>query len=275
MEPRIIRPDLRGGFFVYKLTMGGVPITSPATLDVSKIQNKRILALGAHSDDMEFLAAGTLIQLAPRNTISIVIATDGRMGTHDHDQNTDELVSMRMTEAQIAAKKMGIADVNFWSYPDLGLQFRKKHLLRRVVKHLLKVRPDIVITFDPWGKYDALVHPDHRTLGWAVVEGVLYGTLPQWVARSGLGKQFLTPKPQVWLMAPGEANVVVDISPVWEHKLANLQGFVSQFDREVQWEHNKQWLELEFGRIGDAIGVEYGEAFRILEYMGEWNLKKL
>lgn len=251
--------------------MGGARIQIPATIDMSKIRGKRILALGAHSDDLEFLAAGTLMQLTKENFVSVVIATDGRMGTHDHDQDTGELVSMRMTEARIAAKKIGVEEINFWNYPDLDLQNRKKHLLKRVVKHMLKVKPDMVVTFDPWGRYDPLVHPDHRALGWAVVEGVLYGTLPQWVYRQGLGKKFLTPKPQVWLMAPAEANVVVDITDVWDLKLNNLQGFVSQFDREVQWEKQRKWLELEFGKVGDMVGVQYGEAFRILEYMGEWD----
>lgn len=251
--------------------MGGARIVQPALIDFSKIKGQKVLAIGAHSDDMEFGAGGTLLQMSRENEVTVVIATDGRMGSHDLDHDKGELIQMRMTEARIAGKKLGVKEVLFWGYPDLQLRERKKHLLRRVVKELLRFQPDIVLTFDPWGKYEMAVHPDHRTLAWAVVEGVMMATLPEWVKKHKLGRRFLSPKPSVWLMAPGEPNVAVDVSDVWEERLDLLKVFVSQFDREVQWERLKTRVEYSYGEMGKWAGVAFAEGFRIMEYDGRWD----
>ncbi len=254
--------------------MGGYKILKPDLIDISKIKKKRILVFGAHSDDAEFLAAGTLIQLGSakqNNSLKVVVATDGNMGTHDHDQDRSELVSMRMTEAKIAAKKFEAKEIKFWGYADLDLQNRKKQLLKRVVKVLFNEQPDLVFSFDPWGRYDAYVHPDHRALAWAVNVGVMMATLPKWVKKNGLGDRFLSPKSQVWLFAPAEANVVVDVESVWQERLQTVEGFVSQFDREVQWKKVERMLTRTAERVGEMVGLKYAEGFRILEYDGEWD----
>src|SRR5690606_26732013 len=116
-------------------------------------------------------------QISQENRVVITVATDGQMGTHDLNQDQRKLIEMRMKEARASAERMGAQEIDFWNYPDMELQNRKKHLMRRVAKKLLKVRPDIVITFDPWGRYDAAVHPDHRTLSMTVVETVMFATL--------------------------------------------------------------------------------------------------
>jgi LmbE family N-acetylglucosaminyl deacetylase len=203
--------------------------------------------------------------------VEVVVVTDGNMGTHDHDKDHSELVSARMNEARKAAEHMGAKQIRFWSYPDLELEARKKMLLKHVVKELLKFRPDIVVSFDPWGHYEAYAHPDHRALAWAVSEGVMLATLPKWVERNGLGRRFLSPKPQLWLMCPAEGNAVVDISSIWDERLNLLRVFESQFDNDFQWEKMSEWVRRTFKAVGDSVGVEYAEGFRILEYTGEWN----
>ena len=281
---------------------------APSLIDLRKVTNKTILAFGAHPDDLEFAAAGTLMLLAKQgveseadlilypspkrrrtnpsplrrgegvrsgaelqNHLNLIIATDGSYGTHDLDQDKGELVQMRYTEARIAAKKLEAKNITFWSYPDLDLQNRKKQLLKKVVKTLLKVKPDIVLSFDPWGRYDAYVHPDHRALAWAVTEGVMLSTLPKWNHRHGLGHRHLSPKPQLWLYAPACANVAVDISAIWQQRLDVVKTFISQFDRDFQWQTTEQWLHSSYSKTGQTVGVEFAEPFRILEYHGEWD----
>jgi LmbE family N-acetylglucosaminyl deacetylase len=259
---------------------------APSLIDVAEIKNKTILAFGAHPDDLEFAAAGTLMQLSRSasplpikgglervtlNKLQIVVATDGSYGTHDLDQDKGELTQIRYTEARIAAKKLGAQSITFWGYPDLDLQNRKKQLLKKVIKILLKVKPDIVFSFDPWGRYDAYVHPDHRALAWAVTEGVMISTLPKWNQKHGLGNRHLNPKPQLWLYAPAVANVAVDISSFWQRRLDVVKIFISQFDHDFQWQNTERWLESSYSQSGALVGVQYAESFRILEYHGEWD----
>jgi len=251
--------------------MVSTPIQTPALIDTDKITGKKIIAFGAHPDDIEFTSAGTIFQLSRNNDVHFAIATDGSYGTHDHNQDRGELVKTRYQEARESAKQLKAKEIDFWSYPDLDLQNRKRQLLKKVVKALLKIKPDIVFSWDPWGKYEPAVHPDHRALAWAVAEGVMMSTLPKWIHRKGLGNKFLSPKPQLWLYAPGEANIAVDISPAWEQKITAIKLFKSQFDSEVVMEKVESRLQNNHSRVGEQVGVQYAEPFRIMEYRGEWD----
>jgi LmbE family N-acetylglucosaminyl deacetylase len=251
--------------------MHGAIITRPNLIDPNKIRGKRIVAFGAHSDDVEFLAAGTMMQLSVNNEIEIVIATDGQMGTHSAKQNGEDLTKVRIREAQEGAKFMGVQKVMFWSYPDLNLQIWRKQLLKRVVKYLVTNKPDLVLSFDPWGRYEAYVHPDHRTLAWAVTEGVMLATLPKWIKKNKIGNGYLSPKPQHWLWAPAEANVAVEVTGVWQRRMELLKVFNSQFDNDFEWERISKMIAKMYADIGRVAGVEYAEGFRILEYTGEWD----
>lgn len=240
-------------------------------LDIGKIKNKRIVAIGAHSDDLEFACAGTINLLAQNNELEIVIVTDGNLGVHEYEIDKQGLVEKRIFEARKSAEMMGVKNVNFWSYPDWSLFERKKHLMKKMVKWWLKFRPDIVISFDPWGKYEPYVHLDHRTLAWSVVESLMLATLPQWVIKHRLGRRMLSPKPQVWLMWPSDANVVVDVSSNWNKRMEVLGVFESQFDKEVDQKKLEKWVQTNAIRIGKKVNVEYGEEFRILDYEDEWD----
>lgn len=257
----------------------------PALIDTSKITNQKILVFGAHPDDIEFASAGTILKLTGdesakseqassfRNKIHFVIATDGSYGTHNANQNRQQLVQTRQAEARESAKKLGVQKISFWSYPDLGLSDRKKILLKKVVKILLKEKPNMVFSWDPWGKYEAYIHPDHRTLAWAVAEAVMLSTLPQWNYRHGLGKRYLQHKPQLWLYAPNEPNVAVDVSSTWQARIDAVKTFTSQFDQQVKWEKTKHWLTSSYSQQGQSVGVAYAETFRIMEYNHTWNLE--
>lgn len=235
-------------------------------LDVNEVRNKKIAVISAHSDDAEMLAGGTLVKLGKEelgNELVGVVVTDGRMGAHGWDVDYEDYVRTRMEESKEAVKFYN-ASVSFWSYPDLHLESRKKHLVRRLVKFFLKERVDIVMSFDPWGKYEAYVHPDHRTLAWAIQEALLNGTLPKWVVKNKFGKRRITKNPEKWLWAPGEANIGIDVSDVWEKRVDMVSVFKSQFDQEGQEEKMKGFLESRSREIGEMIGVERGELFRFM-----------
>lgn len=232
-------------------------------INISKIKNKKILAIGAHPDDIEFGAAGTISLLAPQNTITLLIVTDGRMGTHQSDVNIQELVKTRENETRAAAKILGIKGVLFYGYPDTALSNYEKNFRKRLFKDFLKLRPDIILSFDPWGRYEPLLHPDHRVVAWAVVESVLFGTLPLYLKRRGLGKNPLDPKPQVWLTAPAEPNIAVDISLTFDKKIKALGKHISQWDK-VSFERIKQRVGERTQKAGKEAGVKVAELFRIL-----------
>jgi LmbE family N-acetylglucosaminyl deacetylase len=239
-------------------------------LDLRKIRGKKVLGIGAHPDDLEFCAGGTLLLLSEQNTISTLVVTDGRMGTHDMSLDHEAVKRLRMEENRKAAKFMGVTRDLYWDYPDFSLKKYETNFRRKLLLFLLTERPDIVITFDPWGRYEPAIHPDHRVVSWAVVESVLAGTLPLYLKKIGYNGRFLSPKPQIWLMAPASPNVGVDVSGIWDKKWEILALHKSQFDEHVVFEEMKRKVgRVLCGEPGKAIGCQYAEGFRIMDLIPE------
>ena len=224
----------------------------------ASFKDKRIVAIGAHPDDVEFGAGGTLLQLGKANEIKVIVVSDGQMGSHDADINKGELVSLRQKEAKEAAEMYQAKQVIFFDFLDTRVGEDKKRLVKKLVKRLVKWQPDLVITHDPWKAYTPY-HADHVAVGIAVLDAVMLATLPGYVKK--LNMSALKAKPTVWLMHPQERQIEIDIKDVLEKKLAMIKKFASQFDEQVQWEDIKRKLSVPieaFAEIDSGVysGVE-------------------
>ena len=233
-------------------------------IDPQKIKNKKILAIGAHPDDIEFGAAGTICELSKNNNITEIVVTDGGMGTHDFNANPEQMRKVRDQETRKAAAVLGIADVFFYNYPDTELASYSKNFRKRFLKYLLKARPEIIFSVDPWGRYEPLIHPDHRILAWVVVENVLFSTLPLYLKKHGFGTSTLDPKPKIWLFAPTEANLAVDVTKTLKIKLQALKEHKSQFDNIVTFELAEKRVKDRAQAAGKLVNVSFAELFRVL-----------
>jgi LmbE family N-acetylglucosaminyl deacetylase len=131
----------------------------------------RVLAIGAHSDDVEFGCGGTLAKWAAAGAaVHLLVLTDGSKGTWDPDADLVALVATRRREQEAAASKLGLVGVEILDVPDGELQ---SGLAERalVVAAIRRIRPDVVLGHDPWKRYR--LHPDHRHAGWLVLDGVV------------------------------------------------------------------------------------------------------
>ena len=131
----------------------------------------RVLAIGAHSDDVEFGCGGTLAKwTAAGANVHILVLTDGSKGTWDPDADLPALVATRHREQEAAAKELGVSGIEMLDLPDGELQ---SGLLERalVTAAIRRIRPDIVLGHDPWKRYR--LHPDHRHAGWLLLDGVV------------------------------------------------------------------------------------------------------
>ena len=132
---------------------------------------RRALAVGAHPDDAEFGAGGTLAKWAAAGTeATLLVLTDGSKGSWDPSQSPSDLVRMRMKEQTDAAEALGIEGALNLSYVDGELEYTMK-LRAEVCLWIRRLRPEVVLTHDPWRRY--MLHPDHRATGWAAVDGVV------------------------------------------------------------------------------------------------------
>ena len=114
----------------------------------------KILALGAHPDDIEIFMYGLIsIYKKQGNQVYTIIATDGAKGGSSLGE---ELSVKRAKEAVDGLKKLSIPI--FINLPDGELGEEPEH--KKIIKeNILKIMPDLIITHS---KYD--YHADHRSL---------------------------------------------------------------------------------------------------------------
>ena len=134
----------------------------------------KLLAVLAHPDDETFGMGGTLALYARRGSdVYLVCATQGEVGTVDAEylKEHGSIAELRGGELRCAAEQLGLKEVFFLGYRDSGMpgspdnrnpEALVAHSLDevagRIVEYIRKLKPDVVVTFDPIGGYR---HPDH------------------------------------------------------------------------------------------------------------------
>lgn len=119
-----------------------------------KIIPKRILAIGAHPDDVELGCFGTLARMHKNGAeIAIFIATCGGVGGD---------VEKRRTEAMASAKLLGVVPV-FADLPDTAIP--EGHPTIGLIEKIINdFKPDLVLTHSPND-----MHQDHRNISRASI----------------------------------------------------------------------------------------------------------
>jgi LmbE family N-acetylglucosaminyl deacetylase len=201
---------------------------------------RKILAVGAHPDDVEFTCAGTLALLAERGC-SIVIATlsPGDLGSAELPPR--EIATIRRREAQQAAAMLNAPYAclefrDFCIYVDDASQ-------RRVTEFVRGVRPDIVFAPSP---QDYMA--DHENTSALVGNACFYASVPNYATRA----ETTAPPPMRHVPAlyycdpiggtdslgrPVEPGILVNISATIDHKTEMLGRHASQ----------REWLQRQHG----------------------------
>ena len=231
----------------------------------------RILAIHAHPDDVEFQCAGTIALLA-RAGCDVTIATmsPGDCGSAEHD--AEAIAAIRRGEAKAAAELIG-ASYHCLEFRDLAI-FSDDPSRRRVVEHLRRVRPDIVLTAPP---VDYLA--DHEATSLMVRDACFIAPIPNYATRQWEPAPALERIPHLYYVdpiggkdrdgIPVTLDVVVDVTEVWELKRRMLQCHASQRNWLLRQHGIDEYLRIqeEWSRHrGGEIGVDHAEGFR--QYRG-------
>lgn len=126
------------------------------------MEEKCLLAVYAHPDDEAFGVGGVLRKYSDEGVkTALVCATRGEAGEISDPAlaSRETLGAVREQELRAACRIMGVADLAFLDYHDGQLaQADEVEAVGRIVFHMRRLRPQVVITFDPSGVYG---HPDH------------------------------------------------------------------------------------------------------------------
>ena len=142
----------------------------------------KLMCVLAHPDDESLATGGILAKYAASGVQTyLVMATRGEQGWFGpvaHYPGPQALGRLRQTELQAAARVLGLREVIYLDYQDGELD-RADHAeaIAKIVTHLRRVRPDVVVTFDPNGMYG---HPDHIAISQLTTTAVMAAADPSY-----------------------------------------------------------------------------------------------
>jgi LmbE family N-acetylglucosaminyl deacetylase len=217
----------------------------------------RVLAVGAHPDDIEILCAGTLARCRARgDDIVMCVATNGDMGSMTHQP--PELAAIREAEARESASELD-AELIWLAYPDEFIY--ADHVTRmRFIEMIRHARPDLIITHAP-NDY----HQDHKTVSDLVFVSSFIAAVPH-VSTDSPRHESIPPIYYMDTLAGTDflPTEYVDISDTLQTKLDMLQCHKSQ----LEWLGDYNAIDIvelttTVARFrGIQCGVKYAEGFR-------------
>lgn len=159
----------------------------------------KILAIGAHPDDIEFGCGGTLAKFAASSEISLLVMTRGDRGGK---------VSTRWGEQKRSASLLG-AKLFCGGFYDTEVPMSRK-VIQLVEKVITREKPDFIFVHHP-----SDTHQDHRNTAQAAITATRY-----------VKNVLFYEVPTTSDFSP--ANVFVDISDFIKEKLRLLDAHKSQ-----------------------------------------------
>lgn len=186
-------------------------------------QESHVLVIFPHPDDEAFGVSGTIAHFTKNGTpVTYMCLTLGEMGRNLGNPpfaTRESLPTIRKKELKDAANVMGIQDLRMMGYRDKTIEFEdEEKLITMVTSAVNELQPSLVISFYP----DYSVHPDHDATGRAVVNAL--ARLPKEI-RPTLHAVAFSHNAIEDLGAP---DIVTDISPYLDVKLAALKAHASQ-----------------------------------------------
>lgn len=147
--------------------------------------SRTLLAIFAHPDDESFGPGGTLAKYAAEGAnVHLICATMGEAGESDTADldgcgEYEDLACRREKELRCAVSVLGLTELHLLGYRDSGMagspdndhpralaQADPDTLTEQVADLMRQLRPQVVLTFDPYGGYG---HPDHIAMHRATV----------------------------------------------------------------------------------------------------------
>jgi LmbE family N-acetylglucosaminyl deacetylase len=221
---------------------------------------RSVLIVGAHPDDPDAFAAGTVARwTAAGARVRYVVVTSGDKGVpNDEIADPAAFIARREAEQRASAEALGVEEVVFLRHRD-GEVFDTLELRGQIVREIRRAQAELVLTHDPLTRM-LRQHPDHRAVGFATLAATfpscrLASFFPEHLAE-GLQPHCVN----MLLLAGGtEPNLFVDISETFERKLQALALHESQFSAFIGG--MGQRTRMRAAAAGSLAGLELAEAF--------------
>jgi LmbE family N-acetylglucosaminyl deacetylase len=192
----------------------------PDLVPASRFTRGPALVLAPHPDD-EVAACGGMVlhHVDAGNPVTVAFLTDGARGSWKSEHDRD-YVALREQEARTACAFQGTEEPRFLRFPDGGLSAKDPDLVAAIQDLVEEIQPFVVYSPSFFE-----IHNDHRQTALALLEALGHGKHGH--GKHGHGKH------DPWLLlgeigAPAWANLLVDITAVFDRKIHALTCYESQ-----------------------------------------------
>jgi LmbE family N-acetylglucosaminyl deacetylase len=206
----------------------------------------KIIAIGAHPDDIELACGGVLASAIEKgHDVTMVVATGN--SSLDHNGNSIRTDIEAKQEQANAAKKLGIIKVEVLGFHDMNVPYSQQ-LISELDKIINDIKPDIIFTHFVFDTHQDHIRTAQSTLSAARKQNTILLYEP--INPSGRG------------YIPFRAQVYFDISKTIKQKLDSLKEHKSQYKK-----YGDSWIEGVTARAkfrGFEMGVNYAECFELV-----------
>lgn len=206
----------------------------------------KIIAIGAHGDDIELACGGTLSKAIKHgHDVEMVIVTGG--ASNDHNNITIRGKKEAKKEAEDAAKILGVSNLHILGYKDTCVPY-SVDLISELDEIISKFNPDIIFTHFIFDTHQDHIRTAHSTISAARRQNTILLYEP--INPSGQG--YMPFRPQVY----------IDITETIETKINSLKAHQSQYVK-----YSDKWLDAVVARAkfrGFEMGADYAECFEVI-----------
>ena len=207
----------------------------------------KILAVGAHLDDVEIACGGTLAKAidSGHKVKVLIMSKSGYTNKEGHVQRSDEVA---VKEGIKALNTLGVQDIEILDFETKDIPFSSE-VVNAIDIRMEEFNPDIVFTHHPFDTHQAHEGVSKATIAAARRKNTVFFYEP--ITPSG--RSYVAFKPMLY----------VDIEETLDKKIESLKCHTSEYNKFGA----EDWIEgvrCRCGFRGYEIGKKYAEAFEIL-----------
>lgn len=209
----------------------------------------RILFIGAHYDDVELSAGGTIAKfIADKHEVFINVVTGS-----DYTTYNGEILREKYEAGKEGIKALTILGVKDYKIKNLGFETKKvpfnSELIEVINRSIDTIKPNLIITHHILTES----HQDHINTAKSVMAAA---------RRCNAIWAFESLYPSKLSSIPFHATKYVDVSKYMTQKVESLKAHKSQWEKYPYWED----MILSLGRLrGIEMNCQYAESFEIIK----------
>ncbi|CAI6328175.1 4-oxalmesaconate hydratase [Bacillus subtilis] len=233
---------------------------------------KNLLVVSAHAADFVWRGGGTIAKYAKYANVSLVILSYGARGESNdlwkiEGQTLENVKSIRRNELEVAAKYLGVQDIEIWDYEDYHMKITDERM-DQLVRKIREVKPESILTHGPRDAFN----PDHETVSKFVFDASVLST-SNGVRIDGYptAKQarIFGFEPHQSEISDFKPEVILDITETYEQKKAAMNCFKAQQHLINYYGAKAELRGNHARRCSGNNEYKYAEAFtRFFPYVG-------